>query len=554
MKRRNGSARPKIYGLSANNSLNFYMIIAAHIALISAIATPVAAQSGSTSKSVNFSSLAIPPNAPAFLSSTYHSALSAPLPNLISPGGIPAVIPQTESDFDPSGIMGTFQPGGATTTASNAFFMSLGTNGRSCFSCHQPLNGMSVGVADLQNRFLVNGVKDPVFAPVDGSNCPNKVPASSTSGSPIGGNLGNIKNTLSNALARTLVLTRGVFRIFLPVPIGAEYSISLVSDPNGCNADPIYNSTTDSAGNKRQVISVYRRPLSSTNLNFALALAPFFPPGIPSGNIMWDGREPSLESQAVDATLGHAQALNPPTTDQVNQIVAFEKGIFSAQSVDTKAGSLTASGATGGPQNLAATPVGGFAVQNSITPYTAWQNLTGAKLSVFRGQQIFNGVTKTFTVSNVAGFNDLVGNPAPGIACSTCHNEVGAGADILPSAQRALGVPGDSPNFNGPSPATDLPIFKLTCPAGSVPYEGSTSGGSTVVTTNDPGAALITGKCTDIGRMTAPPLRGLAGRAPYFHDGSAAKLTDVVNFYNTRFGIGLSSTDIQDVANFLGTL
>jgi hypothetical protein len=31
---------------------------------------------------------------------------------------------------------------------------------------------------------------------------------------------------------------------------------------------------------------------------------------------MWDGREPNLASQAVDATLGHAQAITAPTSAQ----------------------------------------------------------------------------------------------------------------------------------------------------------------------------------------------------------------------------------------------
>jgi cytochrome c peroxidase len=72
--------------------------------------------------------------------------------------------------------------------------------------------------------------------------------------------------------------------------------------------------------------------------------------------------------------------------------------------------------------------------------------------------------------------------------------------------------------------------------------------------TNDPGKALITGKCADIGRFTTTQLHGLAARAPYFSDGSAATLADVVNFYNKRFKIGLTAQNIEDLVNFLGTL
>jgi cytochrome c peroxidase len=65
---------------------------------------------------------------------------------------------------------------------------------------------------------------------------------------------------------------------------------------------------------------------------------------------------------------------------------------------------------------------------------------------------------------------------------------------------------------------------------------------------------LITGNCADIGKFKGPILRGLAARAPYFHNGSAATLMDVVNFYNQRFGIGLTAQQRDDLVNFLKTL
>jgi len=72
--------------------------------------------------------------------------------------------------------------------------------------------------------------------------------------------------------------------------------------------------------------------------------------------------------------------------------------------------------------------------------------------------------------------------------------------------------------------------------------------------TTDPGKALISGQCSDISRTKGPILRGLAARAPYFHNGAAANLSQVVNFYNQRFQIGLTSQQMQDLINFLQTL
>jgi len=54
--------------------------------------------------------------------------------------------------------------------------------------------------------------------------------------------------------------------------------------------------------------------------------------------------------------------------------------------------------------------------------------------------------------------------------------------------------------------------------------------------------------------VKGPILHALAARAPYFHNGSAAALDDVVNFYDQRFGIGLTDQEKADLVAFLKTL
>ena len=49
-------------------------------------------------------------------------------------------------------------------------------------------------------------------------------------------------------------------------------------------------------------------------------------------------------------------------------------------------------------------------------------------------------------------------------------------------------------------------------------------------------------------------LRGLAARAPYFHNGAAAALLDAVNFYNQRFQMSLTSKQKQQLVAFLNSL
>ena len=49
-------------------------------------------------------------------------------------------------------------------------------------------------------------------------------------------------------------------------------------------------------------------------------------------------------------------------------------------------------------------------------------------------------------------------------------------------------------------------------------------------------------------------LRGLAARAPYFHNGAGADLRQVVNFYNERFDMQLTDEQKSDLVAFLDSL
>jgi len=97
-------------------------------------------------------------------------------------------------------------------------------------------------------------------------------------------------------------------------------------------------------------------------------------------------------------------------------------------------------------------------------------------------------------------------------------------------------------NIGTVSPSDDLPSYVLHC------------NDDTEVTVSDPGRALVTGKCADIGKFKVPGIRGLAARAPYFHNGSAATLLDVVNFYDQRFNMGLTDEEKADLVAFMNTL
>jgi cytochrome c peroxidase len=100
------------------------------------------------------------------------------------------------------------------------------------------------------------------------------------------------------------------------------------------------------------------------------------------------------------------------------------------------------------------------------------------------------------------------------------------------------------------SDTAELPVFKITCDRAAAPHPYL---GRTIYTT-DPGRALITGRCNDVGSIVMGQFRGLAARAPYFSNGSVATLRELVDFYDRRFDMKLSENEKQDLVNFLSVL
>jgi cytochrome c peroxidase len=415
---------------------------------------------------------------------------------------------------NPSGIARTYNVKGAVDF-DNPFFQSLGTNGRSCGSCHQPADGWTIVPAHVQARFDATDGEDAIFRTNDGSNSPNA----------------DVSTLEARRSAYSMLLTKGLIRVGIGVPPNAEFDLIDVDDPYG------YASSGE--------LSLFRRPLPATNLPFL-------------ATVMWDGRETfadksihfDLSDQANGATLGHAAALNPLTQGQRDAIVKFETSLFTTQASDNGAGVLNAQGGAGGPMVLSGQPFylgindvlsPGFN-PSAFTLFDAWRNLassgpdpyTPAREAVARGQELFN--TRGFTIANVRGLNDTLGVAALRGTCTTCHDTPNVG-------NHSTSLPLDL----GLSAATvrtpDMPLYT---------FRNKTSG--EVVQTTDPGRALITGKWAHMSVFKGPILRGLAARAPYFHNGFAATLGDVVEFYNGRFGVGLSAQEKSDLIAFLTAL
>ena len=420
-----------------------------------------------------------------------------------------------------SGVQRTFTATGSIDT-NNGFFQNIGTNGRACVTCHRPAQAWTITPPELQERFESTGGLDPIFRTNDGSNCEAAA----------------VATPADRRKAFSLLLAKGLIRIDLPVPEGAEFEIVEVDDPYRC--------ATSFAS-----ASMYRRPLPTTNLSFLSA-------------VMWDGRETipggaikdGLTSQVLHAVTGHAQGAPLPPA-QLRAIVDFELGLFTAQTQDRAAGML---GARGGPRLLAMQPfcigindplkilpaLPGACLSSSsgldpvaFTLFGPWENdPLPQRQAIARGEALFN--TRRFVIDNVPGLNGGPADPVRGAiqtgTCTICHNTPNVG-------NHSIAMPLNIGIADASRRTPDLPLYTLRNRATGE-----------LVETTDPGRAMVTGTWKDVGRFKGPMLRALAARAPYFHNGSAAGLAEVIDFYDKRFQIRLTEAEKADLLAFLQAL
>jgi hypothetical protein len=444
-------------------------------------------------------------------------------------------------------------------SSNNPFFQSLGTNGRTCGTCHLASDAFGLSVRSIRQKFFRSEGTDPLFAAVDGANCPD--------------------NSSDDPAAHSLLLRHGLIRIAMQVPAKAQFQIQAYRDPYGSA------SVTDPSSGL-QTVSVYRRPLPTTNLRYLSAvmfdgretIQPLTSTATFQGNLVTD-----LMHQSVDATLTHAQAAAAPTQDQQTAIVNIELGLTSAQALDFRAGWLNRDAALGGPlslstqsyypgtnDSLGADPHGDPFNSTAFTMYSVWEGSRDeTRRKIAAGEKLFH--TRPLTISNVRGLNDnaalakALGTTVP-IApfqglCTTCHDTPNVGNHSFPLALD-IGT-GHDPSVetdpliaNGVSQLSfpELPIFKITgCPD---PFADPTKPSRTpfVILTTDPGKGLVTGLCSDVTRTKGPILRGLAARALYFHNGAARNLSELPDFYNQRFQMNLTDEEKEQLIAFLNSL
>jgi hypothetical protein len=403
-------------------------------------------------------------------------------------GSLDERLPNNFPFFDSTGTAATFSTAGFVDLT-NEFHVPQGSNGRSCGSCHLPEVGWSIRPIDVELKFFLSRGTDPIFNALDANN-PNPDVSS-----------------LQAMHASYSMLRKGLFRRGGNVPANAEYEIVAVDDPLG-------------AGGSLTTFRAFRRPLATANFHIA-------------ANVGWHDQDTNgsrdvhagLLSQALGNINGAQQSRLPPSGDTLESIATYELGLSFAQQSSFEAGSLTACGAKGGPENLSAQqPVFG-----RFDLFDAWKGLKPGscglkpvdrkRAQIASGQEIFNSV-----------------NAKNNRSCNGCHNASNNGSNINGTL---FDIHVSQAKFRQPG----MPLYTVRNRTTLAERQ-----------TTDPGRALRSGLWIDMDKFKVPSLRGLSARAPYFHNGIATTLQDVVHHYETELNFEFSEEEEQDLIAFLEAL
>ena len=301
--------------------------------------------------------------------------------------------------------------------------------------------------------------------------------------------------------AYSMMLSRGVFRRGGTPRANSEWELVAVEDPHGY-------------ANLGRLVH-WRRAMPT--INFAQG----------SATVNWDGGNSVLVNGVLDQ---HAGLVNqarrnvtggqqgPPASDEViNDIVNFELSLFTAQLVVPGVGRLDSDGARGGPEALSTMPK----AAGRFDLFDAWAGHENPRRAqIARGQELFNATN------------------AGGSSCVACHNSKNNGTNVsdrlfdVRTASAEARTP-DLPLYTFKLRGSDPPVYKLL---------------------TDAGRGQVTGLWNDLGRFKTPTLRALAARAPYFHNGIAPTLEDVVRHYEAHLGFVFTDEQRADLVAFLNAL
>lgn len=332
---------------------------------------------------------------------------------------------------------------------------TFGGNGRTCQTCHSQETG-TVSPEDAKDRFSKNR-RDPLFVH-DGSDDDD------------GDGVGDGRH-VTRMLADATVLMR--------IPLHSN--VTLKNDPTA------------------RVVTLARGIPTTLNT-----------PAL-DDVLMLDGRQPTLEDQALGAITDHAQGTRPVQRRELEQIAKFQK--LSPRFFTSFALEIFSLG--GPPPRL---PL-------------------GRTESEKRGRRFFEDVPPDFSVTPP---NFKVG------ACAACHS-----GPLMNETNQFLPLPAVPPGSRFQTVlVSELNAARNPAKARTFVFRNQVNDildgnqdGIIEITSTDPGRALITGQADDIANGTfdqgnafkISPLRGIRKTGPYFHDNSAKTLEDVAEHYRQFF-------------------
>jgi len=388
----------------------------------------------------------------------------------------PRSIPNNHPVPNSGGEATTFSTRGSVDLTGE-FFKVQGTNGQSCATCHIPEEAWSITPGTLQRLFNETGGLHPVFNVRDANN-PNK----------------DVSTPEVRRTAYSMLLTRGVFRRGGPPRPNSEWELIAVEDPHGF-------------ANLNQLVH-WRR--SMPTINFVLG----------SATVNWDGGS----TVSRDQHAGLVKLTNRLITEAmhgssspavIEDIVAFQSSLLTAQISRPGVGRLDVDGARGGAEVLASMKK----VEGRFTLFDAWAgDASPNRAQIARGQAVFNSTNVSHK------------------SCIVCHNSANNGTDV---ANDLFDIRTSSAEARTP----DLPLYT---------FRNKSTGEIRKLT--DAGEGNITGLWDDLGCFKTPTLRALAARGPYFHNGIAATLEDAVRHYENHFGFIFTDAERADLVAFLSAL
>ncbi|HXK06653.1 MAG TPA: hypothetical protein VMS37_29930 [Verrucomicrobiae bacterium] len=340
----------------------------------------------------------------------------------------------------------------------------LGGNGRACADCHMPTNSFQLSPAGVEARYqLLQFLRrfdpkadDPLFRPIDAD---------------------DFRVHGANASDYTTLRRNGLIRITLPLPA----NVKLIDPPTNLPSAETF-------------VDVWRAVPSVNNVALTGPDGYVFVPRGPNagGGYQLDARITTLQDQALQAFVNHAQVQKAPAQQTLDDLKAFQLTLFSSPGVRALADAVS----------KGTTPL-----PDPDPPLTALEQ---------QGKAVFVR------------------------ACAQCHGGPGGSTSQLPLVARFHDI-----NTTCPRPVDTVspPRFSFEpCPAGLPEkvrtYEFTLADGSKIRrASSDPGRALLTGfvggppLLDDWNKLDVPGLHGISQTAPYFHNNSAATLEDVVNHY-----------------------